>query len=218
MKLVGFGCSFTYGSELIDPDAQTHHANTRYRQNNVWLGRLAKNYQLEFDNLAEPANSNFAIAQQVSSYILNTYNTNDKIIICVAWTSPNRMSWYDKKWTHNGFADRTNGWIASAKDWTIRSTDDTHKMYTDNAKLIVNCICKAHSIPIIQFNALGDHSPTRYPAYFMDGDSMDNYLHKEQLENSKLNLFAKDNHPNEEGHEYFTIRLTDFVKDHIIVT
>ena len=56
MKLVGFGCSFTYGSELIDPELDNtfdeesqsivwdrHYANTRYRENNCWLGQL-ENY------------------------------------------------------------------------------------------------------------------------------------------------------------------------------
>jgi hypothetical protein len=43
MKLVGFGCSFTYGSELLDPELEDswdrHHENTPYREQNTWLGK-----------------------------------------------------------------------------------------------------------------------------------------------------------------------------------
>jgi len=219
MKLVGFGCSFTYGSELIDPNIveQHHHSNTRYRHNNVWLGRLADNLGYNFDNLAEPANSNFAIAQQVSNYFLNRYDPQDKIIICIGWTEKTRMSWYtDNSWTHSGFARDKQRWPNSLREWVIKSDNESYNMYTENAKFIVNNICKSIDIPIIQFNALGDHKTTHYPSYFIDGDSMDSMLKRAMREDERLGLFAKDGHPNEEGHEYFTIRLTDFVKSHII--
>src|SRR5210317_692126 len=157
MKLVGFGCSFTYGSELVDPNIgeENHYANARYRNNNVWLGRLADNLGYQFDNLAEPANSNFAIAQQVSNYFLSTYNPQDKIIICLGWTAKTRMSWYSTNWVHNGFAGNEYGWYRSCREWVNNSTEESHNLYTDNAKFIVNNICKSMNIPIIQFNALG---------------------------------------------------------------
>jgi len=218
MKLVGFGCSFTYGSELVNPSIgkDNHHANTHYRNKNVWLGRLADNLGYQFDNLAEPANSNFAIAQQVSNYFLSTYNPQDKIIICLGWTAKTRMSWYSTKWIHNGFAGDQHGWYRSCREWVNNSTEESHNLYTDNAKFIVNSICKSMNIPIIQFNTIGNHKTTRYPNYFIDGASMDSMLRRAMAEDNRLNLIAKDGHPNEAGHEYFTIRLTEFVKSHII--
>ena len=218
MKLVGFGCSFTYGSELVDPniDEDNHHAYTRYRNNNVWLGRLASKLGYQFDNLAEPANSNFAIAQQVSNYFLNTYDPQDKIIICLGWTAKTRMSWYSTNWVHNGFASDQHGWYRSAREWVNNSTEESHNLYTDNAKFIVNSICKSMNIPIIQFNAIGYHKTTQYPNYFIDGNTMDSMIRRAMAEDNRLNLVAKDGHPNEAGHEYFTIRLTEFVKSHII--
>jgi hypothetical protein len=218
MKLVGFGCSFTYGSELVDPniDEDSHHAHTRYRNKNVWLGRLADNLGYQFDNLAEPANSNFAIAQQVSNYFLNTYDPQDKIIICLGWTAKTRMSWYSTNWVHNGFAGNEYGWYRSAREWVNNSTEESHNLYTDNAKFIVNNICKSMNTPIIQFNAIGHHKTTQYPNYFIDGNSMDSMIRRAMAEDERLDLIAKDGHPNEAGHEYFTIRLTEFVKSNII--
>jgi len=219
MKLVGFGCSFTYGSELVDPSIgkDNYHANNPYRNKNVWLGRLANNLGYQFDNLAEPANSNFAIAQQVSNYFLNTYDPQDKIIICLGWTAKTRMSWYSTNWIHNGFAGDQHGWYRSCREWVNNSTEESHNLYTDNAKFIVNSICKSMNIPIIQFNAIGHHKTTQYPNYFIDGNSMDSMIRSAMAEDNRLNLIAKDGHPNEAGHEYFTIRLTEFVKSHIII-
>jgi hypothetical protein len=183
----------------------------------VWLGRLANNLGYQFDNLSEPANSNFAIAQQVSTYFLNTYDSQDKIIICVGWTEKTRMSWYTKnKWTHNGFAGDEHGWSKSAREWVITSDKESYDMYTENAKFIVNSICKSMNIPIIQFNAIGHHKTTQYPNYFIDGSSMDSMIRRAMKEDNRLDLVAKDGHPNEAGHEYFTIRLTEFVKSNII--
>ncbi len=231
MKLVGFGCSFTYGSELIDPELEDvyhndtesytwdrHHANTRYRESNVWLGQLAKSLDATWDNRAEPANSNFAIAQQVADYFIKIRNPNEKIVVCVAWTERTRMSWYgiEDKWTHNGFAGDKHGWPRSAREWVMNSSSNSHDMFTCNAKLLVNSICKAHEVPILQFNALGAHQTTQYPNYFIDGASMGSILKRAAQDDSRLDLFASGGHPNEAGHEYFTIRLHDFAKEHIM--
>ena len=227
MKLVGLGCSFTYGSELVDPALQDtwdeksqstiwdrHYKNTSYRNKHCWLGLLAEMLNCDFDNRAEPANSNFAIQNQIADYILNLHNPEEHIVICVAWTERNRMSWYDGKWTHNGFVE--DDWSPSLRDWITHSTTESNSMYTDNARLFVNSLCKAQGIPILQFNALGNHSTTNYPNYFMDGENMINFLTAAQSDNSSLNLIAPGLHPNEDGHRYWTIRLHDYAKERII--
>ena len=229
MKLVGFGCSFTYGSELLDPELidtwnedsesfvwDRHHQNTPYRESNCWLGLLSQRMDCPWDNRAEPANSNFAIAQQVSDYFINLRDTQEKIVICVAWTEKTRFSWYGDRWTHNGFAGEQAGWFASTKEWVTHSTEQSHNMWTRNAKLMVNSICASHGVPILQFDALGSHKPDSYPNYFINGASMDSMLKRAEQNDDRLDLFAEGGHPNEAGHEYFTIRLHEFAKERII--
>ena len=208
MKLVGFGCSFTYGSELVDPTVGTdHHANTRYRHRNVWLGQLAKRFDCEYDNLAEPANSNYAIQYQVADYLNNTWKRDEQIVVCVAWTEPARFSWLDETWTHNGTVRNNEKFLHSRSDWLKSSV--RHEYWTDAAKLNVNAVCKYYDIPILQFNAIGEHSTTKYPNYFLDGATMQSVLQPEH--------FASGGHPNEVGHEWFTKRLHLFAKEHIIL-
>jgi len=209
VKLVGFGCSFTYGSELVDPQIgeEYHHANTRYRNEHVWLGQLAKRFDCAYDNLAQPANSNYAIQYQVADYINNTWNPDDIIVLCVAWTEPARFSWLDDVWTHNGSARNDQKFLHSRSDWLKSKVD--HNYWTDAAKLNVNAVCKYHNIPVLQFNAIGEHTTTEYPNYFLDGATMQSVLEPEH--------FASGGHPNELGHEWFTKRLYLFAKEHIIL-
>jgi hypothetical protein len=220
VKLVGFGCSFTYGSELVDPGIGTefHHANTRYRESNVWLGQLAKLLDATFDNRSEPGNSNYAIQYQFADWFNNNRNPDEHTVVCVAWTGLPRFSWLSDKWYHNNFISNShldnNIWKYSNREWTINKVD--HNYWTDAARLFVNSVCKLHNIPILQFNALGDHKSTKYPNYFLDGSTMTSMLKNAQQNDDRLDLFASGGHPNELGHEYFTIRLHEFAKERII--
>ena len=227
MKLVGFGCSFTYGSELIDPELDNtfdeksqsivwdrHYTNTRYRESNVWLGQLAKLLGATWDNRSEPANSNYAIQYQFADWFNNDRNTSESVVVCVAWSEPRKFSWLDKTWIHNGTVRDGEKFLHSRKDWIVSNVD--HNYWTDAAKLFVNSVCKLHDIPILQFNALGNHKSTQYNNYFLDGLTMESVLKDAQQSDDRLDLFASGGHPNELGHEYFTIRLHDFAKERII--
>ena len=220
MKLVGFGCSFTYGSELVDPEIGTefHHENTRYRESNVWLGQLAKLLDATWDNRAEPSNSNYAIQYQFTDWFNNSRDSREQVVVCVGWTSLDRMSWLGDKWYHNGFIGTGTEpmYKQSHRDWIINGTDKTKALHTETAKLFVNSVCKLHDIPILQFNVLGVHKPAHYDNYFLDGLTVQSVLKDAQRSDDRLNLFASGGHPNEAGHEYFTIRLHDFAKEHII--
>ena len=216
MKLVGFGCSFTYGSELVDPQIgkELHHENTRYRERNVWLGQLAKLLGATYDNRAEPANSNYALQYQFADWFNNNRDPNETVAVCIGWTESQRFSWLDDTWTHNSTARNDQKFLHSRKDWITSDVD--HNYWTDAAKLFVNSVCNLHNIPILQFNALGAHTPTNYNNYFLDGLTMESMLKDAQQRDDRLDLFASGGHPNEAGHEYFTIRLHDFAKERII--
>ena len=216
MKLVGFGCSFTYGSELVntDIDPNDHWANTRYRESNVWLGQLAKLLDANWNNRAEPANSNYAIQYQFADWFNNNRDPSESVVVCIAWSDPQRFSWLDETWTHNGTVRDHRKFLHSRKEWITSNVD--HSYWTDAAKLFVNSVCNLHNIPILQFNAIGTHKSTTYPNYFVDGASMDSMLKRAAQEDSRLDLFASGGHPNAAGHEYFTIRLHDFAKERII--
>ena len=204
------------GSELVDPEVgkEFHHENTRYRESNVWLGQLAKRLNATWDNRAEPANSNYAIQYQFADWFNNNRDPNETVAICIGWSEPQRFSWLDDRWVHNGVVRDDQKFLHSRKDWITSNVD--HNYWTDAAKLFVNSVCKLHDIPILQFNALGHHKSIKYDNYFLNGMAMETMLKAAQVSDSRLDLFASGGHPNEAGHEYFTIRLHDFAKERII--
>ena len=176
---------------------------------NLWSGDFA-------GKLSQASILGPALAQQVAEYIRKNKDSLHDVVICVAYTEKTRMSWYGTEWVHNGVAGEQKGFFRSAKEWVSTCTIDSHNLFTENTKLIINSICKVKNIPLIQFNALGTHPPTDYENYFIDGASMDSFLKQEQEKLSK-NFFAKGGHPNEEGHEFFTKRLYNFAKERIIL-
>ena len=174
MKLVGFGCSFTYGSELQDQDlemdSEYYRANTPYREKHCWLGQLAEMSGCSFDNRSEPSGSNLSIQEKFAAWFIRS--KNEKFF------------------------------RASFKEWVTLSYDRGATV-TNHAKLFVNSVCQVNNIKIIQFNAL-DNIPTPYkfPNYHQGDQNMQDVLRKENI-NLEKNFLAPGEHPNEAGHKHY---------------
>ena len=212
MKLVGFGCSFTYGSELVDLKVGTefHRGNTPYREQSVWLGQLAKLFDCGYDNRAEPACSNYAISQLFYDWF-QSRDIQEKCVVCVGWTEPDRMRWWDDGWVHSGFIsnDVEKRFRRSFKDWIAHPNRNNN--LTNQAKLFVNSVCQINNIDIIQFDALPNTVENNYSNYFCKGLSMQQVLLKEE-ELREETYFAEGGHPNEQGHKWFAKRLRKFAR------
>ena len=216
MKLIGFGCSFTYGSELIDPNIDEwdrHHSNTAYRERHCWLGELADRLGIEYINLAEPSGSNYSIQEKFADYVQN-HECSD-IIICVAWTNQLRNSWWsdqERRWVHDGFIRYNDEklFTASFKEWLTHSYKRSEQA-TLNAKLFVNSVCEAKGIKIIQFDALSNVNSPRYSNYHMQGRSMQDVL---IAEGKRLDreFLASGGHPNEAGHRHYVDLMMEWIK------
>ena len=218
MTLIGFGCSFTYGSELLDPDLDNwdrHPENNPYRLSNCWLGKLATKLGVDSNNLAEPGCSNYAIGQIFYDWFTSR-NVDAEYIICVGWTATNRMSWWDNGWVHDGFIrnEQETRFNPSFRDWLSYPNRDSQT--TEQTKLFVNSVCSQNNLTIIQFDALKNVSTNKYPNYHMQGTSMDQILRTEGDRLGKQFL-APGGHPNELGHAYYVTLLTEWIKGKNIV-
>mgnify|MGYP001345570749 CR=1 FL=1 len=107
-KLIGFGCSATYGSELLNPNLENswdgQKENIKYRESKVWLGVLAKRLGLEVDNYAQPSCSNYAI-QEIFAEWFNKRDIQEPVTVVIGWTNHMRNSWWHEEhgWIHDGF-------------------------------------------------------------------------------------------------------------------
>jgi lysophospholipase L1-like esterase len=223
MKLIGFGCSFTYGSELLNPELEQtwdqQIENIKYRENKVWLGVLAKRLGLEADNYSQPACSNYAI-QEIFAEWFNSRDVQESVTVVIGWTNHMRNSWWHQEqgWIHDGFI-RNQGqelFKDSFRDW-LKYSAKRNERVTDNAKLFVNSVCKSHNIPIIQFNALANVTNSyQLSNYHQGNQNMKQVLESEGARLGKTFL-ADGGHPNESGHEYYVEMLYSWIKAKNIV-
>ena len=82
MKIVSFGDSFVFGSEL-----KNNHTGSQ-----SWIGQAAKNLGADYQTLAVPGCGNDHIARQIYSYFSN--NTANDTLAVINWTWMSRWDFY----------------------------------------------------------------------------------------------------------------------------
>ena len=233
MHILGIGCSFTYGSELVGPTVSwdMHHENNWYREHHVWLGQLAQHYDATHDNRGQPSGSNMYIWQTVCDYIQQNPTPRDDLLIAIAWSSIDRMSWYhdlDKRWVHSGFV-RFNPnphpadacFRNSCVEWIKHSL--AHQREWDvSLRMSTNALLESYGARYVQFNALpptkgydGDKNPISYPQFantYMGNNNMYDWLR-----NTHGNgVFADGDHPKERGHALWAEQITHYLDAKIL--
>lgn len=221
-KLAVFGCSWAYGSELVDPDiaseiTDSYHglgsdfdrANHAYRLDHCFGKLLANNFELDFVNLAQPGNSNFGILNNLSEFV-DTNNIKD--FMCVfAMTDSNRYSWYcDDKFEHSSWIQwqRDHKMHASFRNWLTHTNSSNWQTQTENliTRSIVS-ICDANGIPFVMFDCLPRAGQIKHSNYMWPG-----HCFKKDLEhNNKSKFLYQGGHPTEAGHARIAEILVDFV-------
>lgn len=107
-KLVAFGCSWTFGDELIDPHLaeieadnlkkyghiKDHHdANAPYRLDHCYAGLVAKHYGLELHNMAFPGSSLESMRWNLMWYLKGGMPKD--VLFLVGLTDASRTSWFN---------------------------------------------------------------------------------------------------------------------------
>jgi len=220
MILVGLGCSFTEGSGLAEDPLQSYEYNTPYREKNCWVGQLAVKLGQKYINLGDASASNFSITQNFARFInYDLHRCNEPIMVCIGWTQVDRMSWWDDKsyhWSHSNWGPKVDKvtelkeiksrFKNSRKEWLLHSQGGNQAL-TDSAKLFVHSVCKTRNIPLIYFNAIGEHHTNHnYENYYLPDINTLDYLKKDQI-------IPDDGHPNELGHKDIALRLYNFIKE-----
>ena len=228
MHILGIGCSFTYGSELVAPGASwdAHHENISYREKHVWLGQLAQHYGATYDNRGQPSGSNMYKWQTVCEYIQQNPTPRDDLLIAIGWTNIDRMSWYhddENRWVHSGFVrfnDKPHPADAcfrnSVVEW-IKHSMGHQREWDITLRMSTNALLEKYGACYVQFNALspvkgyeGDKNPIPYPGFantFMGNNNMHDWLRNTH----GSDVFAGGEHPNERGHALWVEQMTHYL-------
>ena len=237
MHIVAFGCSFTYGSELVDPTLNKwdgHRHNRVYRESNCWVGQLASHYGATSENLAQPSGSNHFVWQELCNYINNNPVPRKDLLIIIGWSSPDRMSWYNdyaKRWVHSGFVrfnkDPNPDDIVfknSLVEW-MKYSLGYQQQYDYNLKLSANSLLQSYKCNFLQFHAISpsvgitvDNTTVsqKYPKLvncFMGRNDMKSFL----LDKKDSSLLAQDNdHPSNLGHAVWVEQMIPYIDTKIL--
>jgi hypothetical protein len=105
-KIVGFGDSWMYGDELLDPNLVTHehahatlHLNTPYREGHSFLGLLGAHYGVPTENFGIPGGS-LESTEWTYLWWLDHEPQPEQCLVLIFLTESNRASFYNPNHIH----------------------------------------------------------------------------------------------------------------------
>jgi len=218
-KIVGFGDSWMWGDELLDPELVNHewahpvlHENTSYRESNCFLGLLGKHYGVPTENFGIAGGS---MQSSIWTYLWwldhETLNPAECLIL-VAHTDPNRLTFYNPRHVSMANDEPWNNFVHSA--WINSGADCFGDEWNDLVKrffVLSDCptLHKLTARQTVDFFHGQHHVMNRnvmqfysmHPYYQFDVDSM--VWKSESLRGllgNDQSLLAPQGHPNEKGH------------------
>ena len=237
-KLVAFGCSWTFGDELDDPELAHEKENprywdmnTQYRLDHCYAGLIAKHYGWEFENLAFPGHSLVSMRDVAAWYVKN-HDLTDTIFI-VGLTESWRWSWHNNK-HYSGPGDPdwnrhvNSSWILHGMGNYAKSWQDTFRSFMedqlceelqvknkDEALMLFDGIAARYNIPVVQANMLEYLSGVvNVPTHAFPEETAQNWIVETGMR--PRDVFAPGRHPNEKGHEIISKKLIDYIDANVL--
>jgi len=210
--IIAFGCSVTYGDELLDPNIKSGEPcsssyNDDYRNSHCYAGIVADHYNLKFVNTAAPGGS--LESMRYALYWASQNCDLDNALLVVGLTQAHRQSYFDASdtyppwnpyrhsaWLTHNYSDSRWGklnqyWLmlSHCEEWEKYNLYQTIKMFEGASSNIVLLPVFLNELPFESFAK----------ADFI----------LEQCVN-KLD-YAPNGHPNEGGHQKIANRLIKYI-------
>jgi hypothetical protein len=231
-KIVGFGDSWMYGDELLDPNLAAQHAdahpcwvqNTAYRESNCFLGLLGQHYGMPTENFGIPGGSLESTEWTYLWWIDHEPNPEDCLVL-IFLTESNRASFYNPNHVHYSNDPPWNKFVHST--WVHFGSSVIGPEFTDMIKrYLVLTECRdlwdlryrravlffdgqrARSrIPIMMFNTMPPVRQISGVSSLIWPDFSWTLHFRDHPGNQKKELIMPGGHPNEQGHMLIRDRL-----------
>lgn len=234
-KIVGFGDSWMYGDELMDPEYVAKHPdghysddqNTEYRLNHCFLGQLGKHYNVPIENFGVPGGSLTSTMWTFQWWLDHEELPLEDCLILIGLTNADRITHYNPRHKHyskdpewNKFVHST--WVnfgssvvpddfATMMKYQMTLTDcpALSKLNFQQAVLFFDGIAARNNLNMVQFNIMpAVREIPNVPTFPWPGFSWTMWF-RDHPGNQQRELICKDGHPNEIGHS--------LIRDHLIV-
>jgi hypothetical protein len=230
-KIVGFGDSWMYGDELLDPvliqqrsDAHScWHQNDSYRTSHNFLGLLGNHYGVPVENFGIPGGS-MQSSIWTFQWWLDHEPDPDSCLVLVGHTDSDRMSFYNPNHKHYANDPPWNKFIHST--WVQYGSSVVPEDFRSMVKqqlVLTNCselarlnhmqtvlcfdgIASRKHIPIMQFHIMPADNRLDLPTEIWPGFSTTMWF-RDHPGNQKRELIMPGGHPNEIGHKMIADKL-----------
>ncbi len=223
-KIVGFGDSWMYGDELLDPvlaasDPEAHTCwvqNTDYRERHCFLGLLGNHYGLPTENFGIPGGS---LQSTIWTFLwwLEREPVPEDCLVLVCLTESDRESFYNPNHVHYSNDPPWNKFVHST--WVHFGSSVIGSEFTDMIKrylVLTNCaelrrynylqstilfdsVAAQKNIPMLQFDTVPSPVPGRLNTQIWPDFSLTMFF-RDHPGNQKRELIMPGGHPNEKGH------------------
>jgi hypothetical protein len=224
-KIVGFGDSWMYGDELLDPALADHehahatlHLNVPYRENHCFLGLLGQHYGVPTENFGIPGGS-LDSTQWTYLWWLEHEQAPETCLALIFLTESNRASFYNPNHVHYSNDPPWNKFVHST--WVHFGSSVIGPEFTDMIKrYLVLTECPALwclryrqavmffdgqrarlSIPTLMFNTMPPVKSVPDVASLTWPDFAWTLYFRDHPDNRDRGLIMPGGHPNERGHE-----------------
>lgn len=239
-KIVGFGDSWMYGDELLDPelarqDPEAHTCwvqNTHYREHHCFLGRLGQHYQVPVENFGIPGGSLQSAIWTLLWWLRNEPHP-ERCLVLHAITESDRASFYNPRHVHysndppwNKFVHST--WVHFGSSVIGADFTDMIKRYlvlTDSRELsalnyeqaitLFDARTLQLDIPCLQFHTTPPPCDVQANSVCWPDFSLTMWF-RDHPGNQQRELIMPGGHPNEMGHDMVAQRLISTIDDVIL--
>jgi len=230
-NVVSFGCSWTFGDELLDPELEaqgipSHYTqNDSYRLDHCYTGIIANQNNLVQENLAFPGSSLQSMQWNLMWWLNNhTEEYIKQSIILVGLTDESRISWYDPnhergrddpdwnnylhaQWLAGAGPNVDQGWHTLYKHYiALSDCNELHQLNYETTVTTFDGISARYNIPVIQFNVLANKTCELSTFYNID------------IRQCISNNYHQGGHPNEIGHSNIATEITKIIQHNNFLT
>lgn len=232
-RIVGFGDSWMWGDELLDPALHDHPRahpvlveNTQYRESQCFLGLLGQHYSVPVENFGIAGGS---LQSAIWCYLwwLNNSVDVENTLVLVGHTDAGRQSFYNPQhmtypndppwnkfvhssWVHSGNSSATSEWNNMVKSHMVL-TDcvEFEKLNYQQAVLFFDGQAAARHGNLLQFCVARPPMVLAAPSLMWPDQAVGTFL--------SGNLHQKPHgHPNESGHVVIRDHLIKQIEDVIL--
>jgi hypothetical protein len=236
-KIVGFGDSWTYGDELLDPELLNVHPdahfcwvqNTDYRERNCFLGQLGAHYSVPTENFGIPGGSLTSTQWTYQWWLDHETLPLNECLVLIGLTNSDRITHYNPNHVHYSNDPPWNKFVHSSwvnfgssvvpeefctmikQQIVLTTCSDLEKINYQQAVLFFDGVSARNHIPTIQFNIMpGDRSVANAPT-LIEPDFAWTMWFRDHPGNRQRELIKPDGHPNEIGHSLMKDRLISLI-------